>query len=282
MISGTEYALAALLAYGLGDFIYKQSAQAKVKPSHFLMGQAWCFCPLVVLYALATHTLVIALPALWGCMAGLFIFVGLHQFLRSLETGPVSITAPVFRLNFIITALLAIAVLHEPITWLKTAGFAFALAATWLLVAGLGRSDRAAGRTFFIQVAIATLTMGAANFFHKLGLHYGMPPETMLAAQAIVFVTLATAFTRITEGAVRPPANIWRYAVPAAIVLIGAFLFMLHGLSIGPASTLVPIAQMGFVVTSALGIVCLGEPMTGRKGLGLLAALAALMALAFG
>ncbi len=282
MINGTEYALAALVAYGLGDFVYKQSAQAKVKASYFLMAQAWCFCPLVILYALATGTLVVALPALWGCMAGLFIFIGLHQFLRSLENGPVSITAPVFRLNFIITALMAIVVLDEPVTLLKVVGFVFALAATWLLVAGLPRGAQEIGRAFFMQVAIATLTMGAANFFHKLGLHFGMTPETMLAAQAIVFVSLATAFTRVTERSLRVPAITWRYSVPAAIVLVAAFLLLLHALSIGPASALVPIAQMGFVVTSALGIALLGEPFTGRKAAGLAAALAALTALAFG
>lgn len=282
MIIGTEYALAALLAYGLGDFIYKQSAQAKVRAGHFLAGQAWCFCPTVILYALATGTLVIALPALWGCLAGLFIFIGFYQFLRSLESGPVSITAPVFRLNFIITAVLAIVILGEPLSLLKLFGFGFALAATCLLVAGLGGERRAAGGKFFIHLAIATLTMGAANFFHKLGLHYGMPPETMLAAQAIVFVSLATAFTRISEGSLRLPPATWRYSVPAAIVLIGAFLFLLHGMSIGPASVLVPIAQLGFVVTAVLGILVLGEPLTARKAAGLAAALAALGALALG
>lgn len=282
MINGTEYALAALLAYGLGDFIYKQSAQAKVRPSHFLAGQAWCFCPTVIVYAVTTGTLVIAPAALWGCLAGLFIFVGLHQFLRSLESGPVSITAPVFRLNFIITAVLAIVILGEPLSALKLAGFAFALAATWLLVAGLGGERRPAGDGFFIHAAVATLAMGAANFFHKLGLFYGMPPETMLAAQAIVFVSLATAFTRVSEGSLRLPPGTWRYSVPAAVVLIAAFLFLLHGMSTGPASTLVPIAQMGFVVTSALGILVLGEPLTARKAAGLAAAIAALLALAFG
>jgi drug/metabolite transporter (DMT)-like permease len=282
MINGTEYALAALVAYGFSDFIYKRSAQAKVKASQFLMGQAWCFCPLVVLYAAATRTLVIAPPALCGCVAGLLLFVGLHQFLRSLENGPVSITAPVFRLNFIITAVLAIAILGEPVSLLKIAGFLFALAATWLLVAGWPGGARHAGREFYTQVAVATATMGAANFAHKLGLTYGMTPETMLAAQAIVFISLATVFVRLTEGTLRIPAVTWRYSAPAAIVLTGAFLFMLYGLSVGPASTLVPIAQMGFVVTSALGIAFLGEPLTGRKAAGLLCALAALTALAVG
>jgi uncharacterized membrane protein len=57
---------------------------------------------------------------------------------------------------------------------------------------------------------------------------------------------------------------------------------MLHGLTEGPASVLVPIAQMGFIVTAALGVLVLHERMTARKGAGLAAALAALAALAFG
>lgn len=283
MTNGTGYALAALLCYGVGDFIYKRSALAGVKANHFLMGQAWCFCPLVVLYAIATGTLVIRPPALWGALAGLLIYVGFYQFLRSLVTGPVSINAPIFRLNFIVTALLAIAVLREPLTMLKLAGFGLALAATWLLVGGVsGGGKREVSRTSLAQVFSAMLAFGAANFCHKMGLHQGMPPETMLAAQAIVFCSLSTLFTRLTEGTWRMPPQAWRHAVPAAIVLIAAFLFMLYGLSVGPASVLVPIAQMGFVITAALGIAFVAEPLTGRVAAGLSAALVALAMLAYG
>jgi len=44
----------------------------------------------------------------------------------------------------------------------------------------------------------------------------------------------------------------------------------------------VPIAQMGFVVTALLGFFFLREPFTARKGAGLAAALAALASLARG
>ena len=115
MTGGTEYAFAALVCYGLGDFIYKRATTAGVRPHHFLMGQAWCFCPVVFLYAWATGTLVVGPPAAWGGLAGLLIFVGFYNFLRSLAAGAVSINAPIFRLNFVITAILAIAVLGEPL-----------------------------------------------------------------------------------------------------------------------------------------------------------------------
>jgi drug/metabolite transporter (DMT)-like permease len=279
---GTGSAFAALICYGLGDFIYKRATAAGIKPRHFLMGQAWCFCPAVFLYAWLTGTLVLAPSAAWGGLAGLFIFVGFYNFLRSLAGGAVSINAPIFRLNFIITAILAIAILHEPFKPEMLVALALAVVGIWLLLGGFGERRPEIDRSSLVAVLIATVALGTANFFHTIGLRQGSPPETMLAAQAVVFITLSTVFVRIADGEIAPPRDMWTHAAMAALVLIGAFLFMLHGLTAGPASVLVPIAQMGFVVTAVLGIAVLREPVTVRKSAGLVAALGALAVLAFG
>jgi uncharacterized membrane protein len=254
-----------------------------VTPHHFLMGQAWCFAPAIVLYGLATGTLVLRTSAVWNGLAGLFMFIGLFNFLRSLKSGPVSIAAPVFRLNFVVTSVLAIVVLGEPLTLAMPVALVLALAATWLLLGGGERARQAKlDRGWLVSVLIATLSLGAANFFHALGIRHGSTPETALSAQAVVFVTLATIFVQVTDGKIAPPPAMWKHAVAAATVLMAAFLLMLYGLTRGPASVLVPITQMGFVVTAALGIALLGEPVTMRKAVGLVAAVGALAALAFG
>jgi hypothetical protein len=82
----------AMVCYGLSDFIYKQGAAAGIRADYFLMAHAWFFCPLVILYALATHTLVINPAAMWGSLAGAFIFIGLYYFIRSLAAGSISTT----------------------------------------------------------------------------------------------------------------------------------------------------------------------------------------------
>jgi drug/metabolite transporter (DMT)-like permease len=281
MTGGTGYAFAALVCYGLGDFIYKRASAAGVKPHHFLMGQAWCFCPAIFLYAWATDTLVLRMSVLWGGLAGAFIFIGFYYFLRSLATGSVSIAAPVFRLSFVVTAILAIVVLGEPLKPAMPLALVLALAAVWLLLGGSDAGRRAEiSRESLVQVLIATFAFGAANFFHTLGLRHGSTPETALASQAVVFVTLSTVFVRIVDGRIALPAATWKHSAAAALVLICAFLFMLHGITEGPASVLVPIAQMGFVVTATLGVVVLHEPLTARKVGGLVAALGALAVLA--
>jgi drug/metabolite transporter (DMT)-like permease len=283
MTGAVAYALAAMVCYGLGDFVYKRAARAGVGAHHFLMSQGWVFCPLVVLYAWLSGNFPHSLPALWGAVAGLFIFLGFYNFLRSLTTGPVSINAPIFRLNFVVTVVLAALILAEPVSIGRLAGIAAAVAAAWLLLGGGAGKERARlpGRSLR-QVLVASAAYGLANFSHKLGLVGGAAPEALLAAQALVFVSLATLSTWSAEGHVRPPPETWAHSVPAALLLIAAFLFFLHGLRTGDATVLVPIAQMGFVPAALLGIAAFGEPPTGRTLAGLAVAVAALTLLALG
>jgi transporter family protein len=207
------YALVAMVSYGVSDFIYKQAAAAGIRADHFLMAQAWFFCPLVVLYALATRTLVLDPAALWGLLAGAFVFIGFYYFSRSLAAGSVSTNASIFRLNFIVTAVLAITLLGEPLTLAKAAGLVLALLATWLLVgagSGADPAPHSAGRRSLMQVAVATLAFGAANFFHAVGLRHGAVPETLAVAQAALFMPLATAVVYTADRKLAPPSCCWR------------------------------------------------------------------------
>lgn len=272
-----------MVCYGFSDFIYKRAAAAGIRADHFLMVQAWFFCPLVVLYALATCTLDINLAAFWGSLAGAFAFVGFYYFVRSLAAGSVSINASIFRLNFIVTAVLAIALLNEPLTATKIAGLVLALLATWLLVGAGQAADRAsngARRIALIQVAAATVSFGASNFFHTVGLRHGAGPEALAVAQAALFMPLATVVVYFADRKLSPPAVTFKYGAATAIVLLAATIFLLHSIALGQASVLVPIAQMGFIIAALLGIFVLREPVTIRKAIGLASALAALAVLA--
>src|SRR5215467_5285819 len=277
------YALVAMICYAFFDFIYKQAATAGIRADHFLMAQGWLFCPLVIVYALATHTLVLDLAALWGSVAGLFVFLGFYCFIRSLATGSVSTNAAIFRLNFIVTVVLVVVVLGEPMTPGKMAGLALALLATWLLLGACAAGEHSSDgirRQSLMLVAFATLAFGTSNFFHALGLRHGALPETLAAAQAMLFTALATVVVYVADRKLRPPPVTFTYSALAAVVLLGATISLLRSVAHGEASVLVPIAQMGFIVAALLGIFVLGERVTGRKVIGLVLGLAALAALA--
>jgi uncharacterized membrane protein len=276
------YAIVAMVCYGLSDFIYKQAATAGIRADHFLMAQGWFFCPLVILYALATHTLVIDLAALWGSLAGALIFIGFYYFIHSLAVGSVSTNASIFRMNFIVTVMLVVVLLGEPLTLGKIVGLVLALLATWLLLGVKIGADHApddARTRSLVQVAVATLAFGTSNFFHTIGLRHGAVPETLAVAQAVVFTALATVVVYVADRKLRPPPATFKYSTAAAIVLLGATIFLLRSVAGGQARVLVPIAQMGFVVAALLGIFILREHVTVRKVIGLVVALGALAVL---
>jgi drug/metabolite transporter (DMT)-like permease len=288
MTSGIPYAIGALLSFGVSDLVYKAGARAGVPAHQFVLVQGWCFAPLAIAWALATHGLILAPAILWGCAAGLFIYLAFYHFARALKDGPVTVMAPIFRLSFALTAALAVAFLGEPVTRLKIAGLILTAFAVWLLL-GKARSNATGAaaigtvrttRAAYFRVGVATAALGIANFIYKLGLSAGATPASLIVAQSAIFVLLSTGFAYSLDRHLRPVSQVWRYAGPAALLLLAAFLFTLEGLARGQASILVPITQMGFVVTVALGCILLREPLTGRKALGLGIAIAAILTLA--
>lgn len=284
MPSGIEFALGAMLFFGLGDLVYKRGAAAGAQAHHFLMVQSWVFAPSVLLYALLTGTLRFVAGSLWGAAAGLFVLIGFYNFAHSLRTGSISINAPVFRLSFVLTAALAVALLGEPLTAWKATGIALALVAAWLLLGGATepRLEHKENGSSLIRVAVATVAVGIGNFIYTLGLRAGATPGSLIVTQAAVVVTLATTFVAAVDGRIRPSGPVLRYAPRAAVVLALAFAFMVEAMARGQASVAVPIAQMGFVITALLGFAFLRERFSVRKGIGILAALAALGSLAHG
>jgi drug/metabolite transporter (DMT)-like permease len=283
MTAGVWFALGALVCYGVGDLVYKRAAVTGVPTHQFMMVQTWFFLTFVTLYGYVTGTLVFGLPSLWGAGAAVFAFTGFYNFAQSLKSGSVSINAPIFRLSFTVTAALAVLMLGEPLTPAKLVGVGCALAAVWLLLGGAGGStERKPVAASLVRVLVATLSVGVANLLYKYGLRGGATPASLLVVQATTVVTMSTSLASYIDGGIRPVPRVWRFSITAAVLLSSAFVLLLEGLARGEASVLVPIAQMGFVVTAVVGFVFLRETFTPRRGVGLIAALLALASLARG
>lgn len=131
-----------------------------------------------------------------------------------------------------------------------------------------------------MRVLVATVAVGFASFAYKLGLRQGAVPIALVVSQGCVAVTLSTGFTAWVEREIRPSRAALRHAPVSAVLLVVAFVFLAKGLQLGEASVVVPVAQMGFIVTALLGVALLREPLTVRRIAGLVAALLALASFA--
>lgn len=103
-----SYSLAAMIMYGLSDVAHKRGVQAGAAPHQFLMVQTWVLLPLVLVYGVVTRTPHLNAASLWGAVAAIFSYAAFIWFAKSLRSGAVSVVVPVFRLGFVVTALLAV------------------------------------------------------------------------------------------------------------------------------------------------------------------------------
>ena len=275
MNESIAFALAAMVMYGLSDVAYKRGVQAGAKPHQFLMVQTWVLLPLVLVYGVATKSLQMVPAALWGTVAGVFSYAAFILFAKSLRLGAVTIVVPVFRLGFVVTALLAVAFLSESVTVLKTLGLGFAIVAVWLLLGSRVSGQSLMNKKAAILVVAATVAIGISNFLSKVGIVQGASPSSVLFAQAIGIAILATVASAMTDKGLSIFTPSRRWGPLAGLLLSVAFILMMLGLAVGDASVVVPIAQFGFVVAAIIGYLFLREPVTARKLCGLASAIAA-------
>ena len=285
MDESIQFAVGALLFYGVADFVYKRGASAGAEPHHFMMVQTWFFTPCAMVYGLLSATLVFNRAALWGAPAGVLAIAGYYNFAHSLKSGSVSTNVTIFRLSFAVTATLAVVFLGERITLAKVTGLLLVGIAVWLLLGARNDSTEQIGagsRSSLPRVLLATVIVGILSFLYKIGLRNGATPTALVVMQGFFAITTATGFAAYRDKGIRPSRAALSHAPIAAVLLVGAFICLAGGLRHGEASVVVPVAQMGFVVTALLGFVVLRERATLRKIAGLLVALIALVCLSKG
>ncbi len=278
-------ALCSMFFYGLGDVIFKIAAR-KGLPSHqFLIMQTIFFLPSALALGIASSSIQFGIPFLYGMSAGVTLYFALLYFATSLSAGDVSIVAPVFRSSFILSAILAIIFLNEPLTVYKILAFFLLVIAAFLLLSNLNvqvsRVAQSAKKNRTIRtLAIATILLGITGFIYKLGAIAGGNSISILTGQAIVFFTLAFLSCYHKEKKI---IFVWKYlylGFSAALFLFLGLYLLLEALKYGPASTIVPISQMSFVVTAIVGIYIFKEKILWQKILGLACSIGAIILLA--
>jgi drug/metabolite transporter (DMT)-like permease len=279
MPKSIQFALVAMVFYGIMDIVYKKVAAKGIASYHFMVLQTIFFAPGILIYSYYTQSLQIGIPFYWGMSAGVLSLIALIHFGNSLQSGAVSTVVPIYRLSFVITSLLAVLILDENLSISKVIAFLLSICAIWLLL-GRGSSENRISNVALKDVLIATILMGCVSLIYKLGTLAGGTPASVVTGQASLFFPLALAYAIYRDHGFKVPMKYYPYGMASGVLLLGALISLTSGLVIGPASTLVPIAQMSFVVSAAFGLLFLKEKFSLAKVFGVICAMLALGALA--
>jgi drug/metabolite transporter (DMT)-like permease len=125
-----------------------------------------------------------------------------------------------------------------------------------------------------IASALGALVLyGLADFVYKRAAAAGAQPHRFLMVQTWFFTPVAIIYGVLSGTLAFGPGALWG-AAAGVLAVVGYYNFA-WSLRHGAVSTNAAIFRLSFVVTAALGIVVLGEPLTAPKAAGLALALLA-------
>lgn len=117
--------------------------------------------------------------------------------------------------------------------------------------------------------ALTTLLfLGIADFVRKKAVSSGAASASYLLVESLFLTAFALTMTLILEKQITFSRPLLLYAPISGLFIALAIGSLLYGLSIGEASTVVPIGRLGLFLTSILAILFLNETLTTQKLLG--------------
>jgi len=128
-------ALITMVGLGIHYFLAKLISPHISSPVIALLGGA-IFFPLVFAYIYFTKTPIMPEQKVYigyAILIGIPMAIAILTLYLAIAKGPVSVVMPIYGLNAMVTALLGIVILHEPVTIPKIAGLVLAVVAIVLL-----------------------------------------------------------------------------------------------------------------------------------------------------
>ena len=272
------YALLALFLIGVADYVYGRAVRNKILPGTITASQSSIVVPITWVWAQLDGSYAWTPPAFWGIGAAFFTFIGFWSFMRSVELGEASASTPIYRMSFVVTAMLAVWFLGESITLPKILGLVLTGCAIFLF-SDFQRGSFSADKLASVLWAVtAMVAVGLVNFIYKLGVSGGVSPIMFLHSQAVFFITTAYIYSFAVQGGPKFSKKGWAHGLATAICFIFGNTALLAAFREGEATIVSPIVQLSFIVTTILATWRLSEKMTVRKSLGLAAAVGTIIA----
>jgi drug/metabolite transporter (DMT)-like permease len=278
------YALLGMLGNTGNDLLYKGSARHRGGRSItlFYLLQA----VFIIVFALAGVLLFRPGPLVhmrsiqFALPIGVLTFVIYMLVLKSLVEGEVSTNITVFRLNFVVSSVLAVVLLGEILTVRKVIGlFLCAAAIVALFLSGPRQARRSpTGLRFSIP---SCLLASGLNILVKTAFNNGALIVQLILYRYLVVAIIAALFQLPHHGQrERGTGRVYLLALLSAAAMMFALSFTFAALQIGDVALVIPIIQLAFVFSSAGAVLLFKERLSALKILAIALAVGSIIVIA--
>lgn len=264
------FALCCLFFSALNDFVFKLFAN-KVRSRGtfvFVIGVCWLLGTCWLPFAEENR---IMPTIVWGLISGFFSVVGNILLIEAMGMQSAGLCSTIYRLNMVLVVIGAVLLLGETLGILQIFGILAALLA--ILAFMPNRKDlrlrvNARATLGFYLVLIASALRAGMGLSYKYAFTHGADKNMVTLINAGMWIVggLLYALWREKKISLRD-RGILKYGLISG-VLVSAIVFFMAGMlnhSDGAATIVLPIAQMSFLLTFALGVIFLNEKVSQRK-----------------
>ena len=273
------YALISMFFAGANDTLFKKQAISGDCKSQYMViaGATWAFvfiCSAIYSgYGIPTRETII-----WTATIGVLSAFANYMLIASMRKLEASIASTIYRLNFVLAAIIAFVFLSEPINTFKIMGLALACSAVFCFAQHQRKILVKGVWPILFVVVFASVMRAVYGICYKVALARDAQYLWLLAGPGLGWTVLGL-ITAVKGGGFKVPAgNLFR-GVFSGFMLCGLIFFFVKALENGQASIIIPVSQMRFVVTAIIAWLFLREKLSWQKIIGLI--LACLSAIAY-
>ena len=285
MTAAITFALLSLFSAGCLDVSFKRySRKARSRGIYLaICGVTWTALQITYFYSQNVALIFDFVTLIYGLAAGIILALANLLLIESLTALNLSMGSTIYRLNTVAVVFLSLIILAEPMNALKSLGVIMAIAAVWMLHERADYQALQSGLGVFIWIAIiASALRGIFAIIAKLGMAAGAHSDTALLIYAISWIPAGLIYAIWREDNIRVTTPKIAYGVISGTLLCMTANFIIFAIARGDVSTVVPIANLSFVVALCLSAAFGMELFTRRKAGALVSATAAIYLLAQG
>ena len=221
---------------------------------------------------------------IWGCISGFFSLAGNIMMLDAMRSLDVGMCSTIYRLNLVPVTIGSALILNENITPVQYVGIA---AACLAILAFIPRNQSEVKRKLgwaFIVMIIASLLRAGMGLSYRYGFLHGASEKYVVVVNSLFWIFGGVLYAFWRERHLMPYnkqdwKNLFFLGGLSGALVTGIVITMALMLKLGNASVVLPIAQMSFLVTGALGIWLFKERLTVSKAMAFILGVAAVLLL---
>lgn len=262
------FALFSMVFAGANDVVFKRySGRDRSRGMYVLgIGVVWTFLQAAAFWYQDIPVLLDKATRYYGFGAGLVLTLSNILLIESLTHIDTSLGSTIYRLNTIGVIVLASLVLDESLGPFKAAGISVGIIAVLLLARKPEHAHRNGSYRLFTGIAVAASALRAVyGVLTRSAVVHNADPDMMLLMIASCWIMGGGCYAILREKRFRLTAKKAVYSAISGVLVFLIVNSLMQAVRLGEAGTVIPIANMSFVVALILSAGLGMETISVRK-----------------